>query len=119
MLEHIGLVYNKYSVDDHGLKLEDVTRDDRQNWGSAQRIFQEKARMSLQLLRTVDTLHQEWTLGTEVYLEVCANYIDIFCSNKLDLRSYIVMASKVSFFFGCGGSSSSSEITQSWEILSA
>jgi hypothetical protein len=99
MLEYIGLVYNKYSIDDHGLKLEDVTKTDRQNWGSVQRICQEKAPMCLEFLRIAGTLHQERTLGMEVYLEVCTNYIDIFCSNKFDLRSHIVMASKVSFFF--------------------
>ena len=30
-LEHLGLVYNKFSVDEHGLKLEDINRSDRQN----------------------------------------------------------------------------------------
>jgi hypothetical protein len=35
MLEHLDLVYNKYSVDEHGIKLEDVNRTNRQNWGSA------------------------------------------------------------------------------------
>jgi hypothetical protein len=33
-LEHIGLVYNKFNFDEHGLKLEDVKCQDRQNWGS-------------------------------------------------------------------------------------
>lgn len=33
-----------------------------------------------------------------MYLEVCANYIDIFASPLLDLRSRLVLAAKVSFF---------------------
>ena len=41
-LTHLGLVYNKFSCDQHGLKLEDTNRKDRQNWASAQRICQKK-----------------------------------------------------------------------------
>lgn len=37
-LEHVGMVYNKYTHDEHGLKLEDVRRIDRQNWALAQRL---------------------------------------------------------------------------------
>ena len=44
-------------------------------------------------------MHRERTLGTEKYLEICANYIDIFLSPRLDLRSRLVLCSKVSFFF--------------------
>ena len=44
-------------------------------------------------------MHQERTLGTEMYLEMCASYIDIFCSPRLGLRERIVLAAKVSFFF--------------------
>ena len=44
-------------------------------------------------------VHQERTLGTELYLEVCPNYIDIFLSPRLNLRSRIVLASKSGFFF--------------------
>ena len=35
---HLGMIYNKYTLDEHGLKLEDVKRKDRQNWASAQRM---------------------------------------------------------------------------------
>jgi hypothetical protein len=37
-LEHIGLVYNRFTFDKHGLKLEDIQRTDMQNWASAQRL---------------------------------------------------------------------------------
>ena len=93
------MVYNKFNYDQHGLKLEDINRKDRQNWASAQRICQKKTRDCLAELRMSKEVHQERTLGTELYLEVCSNYIDIFLSPSLDLRSRIVLASKVSFFF--------------------
>ena len=98
-LTHVGLVYNKFSCDQHGLKLEDTNRKDRQNWASAQRICQKRTRDCLAELRRSKEVHQERTLGTELYLEVCSNYIDIFLSPRLNLRSRIVLASKVSFFF--------------------
>jgi hypothetical protein len=43
--------------------------------------------------------HRERILGTKMYLQVCADYIDIFLSVTLGLRERIVLASKVSFFF--------------------
>ena len=44
-------------------------------------------------------LHWERTVGTEMYLEICADYIDIFLSPRHDLRARLVKATKVSFFF--------------------
>ena len=99
LLTHLGQVFNKFTIDEHGLKLEDVNRTDRQNWASAQRLCQSKARCCLQKLRTSNEVHKERTLGTEMYLNICADYIDIFASPRLDLRSRIVLAGKVSFFF--------------------
>jgi hypothetical protein len=98
-LEHIGLVYNRFTFDEHGLKLEDVKRQDRQNWASAQRICQEKTRECLRKLRLTSDVHQERTLGTEIYLQICGDYIDMFLSVRLDLQSRVVLAAKVSFFF--------------------
>jgi hypothetical protein len=98
-LEHIGQVYQKFSFDDHGLKLKDIQRTDRQNWARAQRICAQKARNCLRELRVVRDNHQERTLGTETYLQICADYIDIFLSASLSLRDRIILAGKVSFFF--------------------
>jgi hypothetical protein len=98
-LEHIGLVYHRFSYDDHGLALEDIQRSDRQNWASAQRLCSAKTRHCLRELREAQDVHRERTLGTEMYLQICADYIDIFLSTKLDLQSRIVLAGKVSFFF--------------------
>ena len=47
----------------------------------------------------MDDVHQERTLGMSSYLKICSNYIDIFLSKHLDLRSRVILASKVSFFF--------------------
>jgi hypothetical protein len=58
-----------------------------------------KTRDCLRRLCLLDDVHQERTLGTEMYLQICSDYIDIFLSEKLDLRSRVVLASKVSFFF--------------------
>jgi len=41
-LERIGLVYNKYIFDQHGLQLGDIQRIDKHNWASGQRICQLK-----------------------------------------------------------------------------
>lgn len=42
-------------------------------------------------------MHYEWTLGLEVYLQVCANYIDILLSVSIDLEPRILLACKVLF----------------------
>lgn len=34
LLQHVGHVYNRFTVDEHGLRQEDIDRRDRQNWGS-------------------------------------------------------------------------------------
>lgn len=99
LLEHIGQVYNKFTYDDHGLRLEDVQRTDRQNWASAQRLCSLKVRDSLKRLQVDRDAHQERTLGTQMYLQIVSDYIDIFLSLSLTLRERVVLAAKVSFFF--------------------
>ena len=39
---HLGMIYNMYTFDEHGLILEDVQRKDRQNWTSVERMCQQK-----------------------------------------------------------------------------
>jgi hypothetical protein len=98
-LEHVSLVYVKFQLDEHGMYKEDYTRKDMQNWALAQRLCQKKTRDCLKRLHFLDDVHQERALGIEMYLQICSNYIDIFLSEKLDLRSRVVLASKVLFFF--------------------
>ncbi|KAL2643716.1 hypothetical protein R1flu_011303 [Riccia fluitans] len=79
-LEHVQLVYKSYSHDHHGLNIDDVMRRDRQNWADPQRICSRKVQDCLNLLQCRTDERREWTLGTCVYLEVVADYIDIFYS---------------------------------------
>ena len=96
---HIEQVFQQFTAKEHGLKMEDVEKKDRQNWATAQRLCQSRVRSCLARMRDADYSHRERTLGTEFYLEICFNYIDIFYSAKLDFRSRIVLCGKVSFFF--------------------
>ena len=96
---HIEQVFKEFTPEEHGLKLEDVERQDRQNWVATQRLCQSKVQTCLARMRCSDYAQLERTLGTELYLEICSNYIDIFCSLRLDLRSRVVLSGKVSFFF--------------------
>jgi hypothetical protein len=98
-LERIGLVYNKYTFDQHGLQLGDIQRIDKHNWASSQKICRLKFYNYLKLLQSCGDTHQEKTLGTELYLKICAYYINIFLLMTLDLQNIIVLASKMSFFF--------------------
>ena len=60
-------------------------------------------RTTLALLQVAHEVHQECTLGTEMYLQICRDYIDILLSPRHDLRSRLVLASKVFFpSFDCG-----------------
>lgn len=56
---HLGLVYQKYTTDEHGMKLEYVTKDGMQNWASAQYICQTKFRDFLRHLHTIPNVHEE------------------------------------------------------------
>ena len=96
-IQHIEGIYNKFKLEEHGLKQEDIVRKDRQNWGSAQRICQQRVQNCLEVVRGMG-MHQERTLGTQTYLSICSDYIDLFLSPLLDLRSKIVVAARVCFF---------------------
>ena len=52
-------MYNRYTFDEHGLKLEDITRVDWQNWKSTQRLYQKKVQSCLRELRLAKDTHQE------------------------------------------------------------
>ena len=75
---HVRMVYNTFKVDDHKLKIEDIERVDRQNWGSTQRIASRHVHRCLKEMRNTSG-RTERTSGTETYLAIVADYIDIFC----------------------------------------
>jgi hypothetical protein len=59
-LEHLGMVYNKFSYDPNNLKQEDIKRTCRQNGALVQIICQSKGRVCLQELRlALDVLRRE------------------------------------------------------------
>ena len=95
---HLGMIYNKYTFEQHGLKLEDVQHKDRRNWASAQRMCQRKTQECLATMRNNEA-HRERTLGTELYLQICGDYIDIFASPILDVHNRIVLASDFFIYF--------------------
>ena len=78
------MVYNTFKVDDHKLKIEDIERVDRQNWVLAQRIASRHVQRCLKEMRSTSG-RTERTSGTETYLAIVANYIDIFLSPSLTL----------------------------------
>ncbi|KAL3678512.1 hypothetical protein R1sor_021468 [Riccia sorocarpa] len=98
-LEHVHLVYKLYPHDTHSLNFDDVVRRDRENWAGPQRLCSRQVQQCLKMLEDRTDAHQERTMGTRLYLEIVADYIDIFYSVKLDLYSRIVLCGKVSFFF--------------------
>ena len=72
------MVYNNFKVDDHKLKIEDIERIDCQNWGSAQRIASRHVQRCLKEMRSTGD-SKERTSGIETYIEIVADYIDVFC----------------------------------------
>ncbi|KAL3696832.1 hypothetical protein R1sor_010908 [Riccia sorocarpa] len=98
-LEHVQLIYKLYPHDMHALNFDDVVRRDRQNWAGPQRLCSRQVQKCLKMLEDRGDVHRERTLGTRLYLEVVADYIDIFYSLSLDLQSRVVLCTKVFFFF--------------------
>ena len=60
---HVKMVYNTCKVDDHKMKIEDIERIDRQNWGSAQHIASRHVQRCLKDMRGTCG-SKERTLGT-------------------------------------------------------
>ena len=98
-MNHLFLVREKIDIQTHGLRIEDVERKDRQNWGSAQRFMFPRVQACLRNLeRGVDD-RKEDVLGTKIYLFICYLYVEIFCSLSLSLRDRVKNASTVVNFF--------------------
>ena len=112
-LEHLGLIYTKYTYDQHGLSLR-MYKHLIVKIGLGDIEFV-NMRLILALYLVVPKVHQERTLGTEMYLQICKDYIDIFLSPKHDLRSRFVLALKV--FLDCGVSSLKTITMQLMETL--
>src|SRR5450759_4435948 len=98
-LGHLVTISTLYDIKDHKLNAEDTKRTDRQNWASAQRLSSRKVTSTLKKCRLRQDARVELTLGTEMYLTICGDYIDIFLNTTLTLRGRVVLCGKVSFFF--------------------
>ena len=115
--QQICQLFNHFIVDEHGLLQEDYDRKDRQNWVSAQRFCSQKICCCLRSLRLSNEMHHERTLGTKMYLEICAGYMDIFLSPRHGLRARIVKPAKVFFSFEFGNCGRGMGIMVCWIIL--
>jgi len=89
--------FNTFKVDDHNLKIEDIERIDRKNWGSTQRIASRHVQRCLKDMRGTCGL-KERTLGTKTYLTIVVDYIDIFLSCSLNFWERVRNASRVHHF---------------------
>ena len=78
------MVYSNFKVDDHTLKIEDIERIDCQKWGSTQCISSRHVQRFLKEMRCTGG-RTERKSGTETYLAIIADYIDIFLSPSLTL----------------------------------
>lgn len=98
-ISHIHQIWLMYDRKDHLLYHEDVLRTDRQNWASAQRLCNRSCCNTLRMLRERPDAQRERTLGTEMYLAISADYVDIFMNSRMTLRDRIVLCGKVGFFY--------------------
>ena len=100
---HIAQVYQVFGIVEHGLSQEDVLRNDRQNFRSAQRVCFSKVQDCLKKLIDGDqegrVPDQSYT-GTWVFLQVVWHYVEIFLSGKASLMERIKYASLVCHFLG-------------------
>lgn len=97
-LNHLLLVSSRFDVINHGLLYEDLSREDRQNWSSAQRIFFPRVQACLQSISDGANGPPENVTGTLAYLQLGFRYIEIFCSYSATLFQRIVHASYVCNF---------------------
>ena len=95
------LVYLQSHIDQlfHGLRHEDVVREDRQNWASSQRLMFPRVQEQLHLIEQgVGGERPEDVKGTRMYLKVCHLYVEIFCSLDKTLLQRVVASSTVANF---------------------
>lgn len=92
---YIVLVHDVFHFDDHGLSQEDILRNDRQNWISAQRVTSQKVLDRLGDLaagRVPGRAADGSVIGTKGFLQMVWYYVEIFCSSKASLCERIKYA---------------------------
>ena len=103
-MNHLRLVKDSFPIEVHGLREEDVTRKDRQNWASCQRLTYLKVQDCLQKLIAGDGVRPNQTvLGTWAYIYIIWHYMEIFVSLHASLHERVVYAGLVTTFLGIWG----------------
>lgn len=87
-----------HNVDENGLKLDDVQHKDQQNWTFVQCICHQKIIKCLIAMKNSQETHRKHILDTEMYLQICGHYIDVFIFQVFDLPSGIVLGTNMLFF---------------------
>lgn len=98
---HIAQVHALYDFGEHGLSQEDVTRNDRQNFRSAQRLCFEQVQRCIQQLIGGDLegrVPYNSLIGTLVFLKIAWYYGEIFLTRKATLLQRIKNAGIVCHF---------------------
>ena len=83
------LVYDVFTVPDHGLGTNDIARSNRQNWRSAQKLTFPTVRQCLPRLIDGEGPNQvpnPTLLGMETYLQIVWYYVETFCSSVASLQ---------------------------------
>ena len=97
---HLQMVRAIFPPALHGLRENDITHRDRQNWESAQRISSYPVQECLDILITgnYEIQPNPNVLATRVYLEVTAKYVYIFFSPAISNFDRVRYASCVANF---------------------
>lgn len=98
----IVFVHDNFPFCEHGLSVEDILRNDRQNWASAQKVSFSKIRDCLEVIIRGRPGHgpDPSVTGTKIFLNIIWYYVEIFCSEKASLRDRIMYAGCVTHFLG-------------------
>lgn len=89
---HLKILINDVPKEVHGLTINDICPDDRQNYGSLEKIMQS---------RVLDALaeHVVGSEGTILYLELCAKVTSSLCDDDLDPLERIYRLEFAKFVF--------------------
>ena len=94
------LICDRFGYEDVGLNENDVTRQDRQDWRSAQKLCLQNVQDRLEDVIVGSNEHRPngSVLGTRVFLQMVWYYIEIFISGKASLLQCIKYAAIVCHF---------------------
>lgn len=97
-MNHLLLVTQKFELQVHGMRHEDIVREDRQNYASAQRLLFPRVQDCLQQIEHGYNGPPQDVLGTRLYLYIGYLYMEVFCSLSASLLDRVQYASTVIHF---------------------